>query len=106
MISIKSALAKPFAKRVYKNIQKWAKNPLETQEKVFQELIAEATQTQFGKDHDFISINNHKDFVKRVPVRDYEDLKPYVERVVAGEEHVLWKGKPIYFAKTSGTIRV
>jgi hypothetical protein len=103
MISIKSALAKPFAKRVYKNIQKWAKNPLETQEKVFQELIAEATQTQFGKDHDFISINNHKDFVKRVPVRDYEDLKPYVERVVAGEEHVLWKGKPIYFAKTSGT---
>ena len=103
MISIKSALAKPFAKRVYKNIQKWAKNPLETQEKVFQELIAEATQTQFGKDHDFISINSHKDFVKRVPVRDYEDLKPYVERVVAGEEDVLWKGKPIYFAKTSGT---
>lgn len=103
MISIKSALAKPFAKRVYKNIQKWAKNPLETQEKVFQELISEATQTQFGKDHDFISINSHKDFVKRVPVRDYEDLKPYVERVVAGEEDVLWKGKPIYFAKTSGT---
>ncbi|MFD0834745.1 GH3 auxin-responsive promoter family protein [Mariniflexile aquimaris] len=103
MISIKSALARPFAKRVYKNIQKWAKNPLETQEKVFQELISEATQTQFGKDHDFISINSHKDFVKRVPVRDYEDLKPYVERVVAGEEDVLWKGKPIYFAKTSGT---
>ncbi len=103
MISIKSALAKPFAKRVYKNIQKWAKNPLETQEKVFQELISEATQTQFGKDHDFISINSHKDFAKRVPVRDYEDLKPYVERVVAGEEDVLWKGKPIYFAKTSGT---
>ena len=103
MISIKSALAKPFSKRVHKNIQKWAKNPLETQEKVFQELISEATQTQFGKDHDFISINSHKDFVKRVPVRDYEDLKPYVERVVAGEEDVLWKGKPIYFAKTSGT---
>ncbi len=103
MISIKSALAKPFAKRVYKNIQKWANNPIETQEKVFQELIAEATQTQFGKDHDFISINSHKDFVKRVPIRDYEDLKPYVERVVAGEENILWKGKPIYFAKTSGT---
>lgn len=103
MISIKSALAKPFAKHVYKNIQKWAKKPIETQEKVFQELISEAKSTQFGKDHDFISINNYKDFVKRVPVRDYEDLKPYVERVVAGEEHVLWKGKPIYFAKTSGT---
>lgn len=103
MISIKSALAKPFANRVYKSIQKWAKHPIETQEKVFQNLISEAAGTQFGKDHDFISINNHADFVKRVPIRDYEDIKPYIERVVAGEEHILWKGKPIYFAKTSGT---
>lgn len=103
MISIKSALAKPFAKRVYKRIQKWANNPIKTQEIVFQELIAEATDTVFGKDHDFISINNHADFVKRVPVRDYEALKPYVERVVEGEQDILWKGKPIYFAKTSGT---
>ncbi len=103
MLSIKSALAKPFAKRVYKKIKKWANNPIETQEKVFQQLIAEATSTEFGKDHDFISINTYKDFAKRVPVRDYEDLKPYIERVVAGEENILWKGKPIYFAKTSGT---
>ena len=103
MISIKSALAKPFAKHVYYNIQKWANKPFKTQEKVFQNLISEATSTQFGKDHDFISINNHADFVKRVPIRDYEQLKPYVERVVAGEENILWKGKPIYFAKTSGT---
>ena len=54
-------------------------------------------------DHDFISINSHEDFVKRVPVRDYEALKPYVDKVVAGEANVLWKGKPLYFAKTSGT---
>uniref|UniRef100_UPI0040497124 GH3 auxin-responsive promoter family protein n=1 Tax=Gelidibacter sp. TaxID=2018083 RepID=UPI0040497124 len=103
MFSLKSALAKPFAKKVKKSVLKWANNPVETQEKVFQYLISEAAQTQFGKDHDFISINNHDDFVKRVPVRDYEELKPYVERVVAGEEDILWKGKPIYFAKTSGT---
>lgn len=103
MISIKSALAKPFAKRVHYNIQKWAKKPFETQEKVFQNLISEAAGTQFGKDHDFISIHSYEDFVKRVPIRDYEDLKPYVERVVAGEADILWKGKPIYFAKTSGT---
>ena len=103
MFSLKSALAKPFAKKVKKSVLKWANNPVETQENVFQHLISEATQTQFGKDHDFISINNHDDFVKRVPVRDYEELKPYVERVVAGEEDILWKGKPIYFAKTSGT---
>ncbi|WP_406685324.1 GH3 auxin-responsive promoter family protein [Seonamhaeicola sp. MEBiC1930] len=103
MLSIKSVLAKPFAKRVYKNMKKWANNPIKTQEKVFQELISSATPTQFGKDHDFISINSHEDFVKRVPVRDYEALRPYVERVVAGEKDILWKGKPIYFAKTSGT---
>jgi len=103
MISIKSALAKPFAKRVHYNIQKWATKPIETQKKVFQNLISDAVSTQFGKDHDFISINTHADFVKRVPIRDYEDLKPYIARVVAGEAHILWKGKPIYFAKTSGT---
>lgn len=103
MLSIKAALAKAFAKRVYKKVQKWATNPIETQENVFQDLISSSTSTQFGKDHDFISINSHKDFVKRVPVRDYEDLKPYIERVVLGEEDILWKGKPIYFAKTSGT---
>lgn len=96
-------MAKPFSKLVYKRIKKWADNPIETQEKVFQNLISEAVCTAFGKDHDFVSINNHADFVKRVPIRDYEALKHYVERVVAGEENVLWKGKPIYFAKTSGT---
>ena len=103
MLSLKSALAKPFAKRIYKKVQKWANNPIETQNKVFQDLISEATSTQFGQDHDFVSINNHEDFVKRVPIRDYEALKPYVEKMVAGEEDILWKGKPIYFAKTSGT---
>ena len=103
MPSIKSILAKPFAKRIYKKVQKWANHPIETQDKVFKNLIAEATSTAFGKDHDFISINTYEDFVKRVPIRDYEDLKPYVDRVVNGEEDVLWKGKPLYFAKTSGT---
>ncbi|WP_053990701.1 GH3 auxin-responsive promoter family protein [Mangrovimonas sp. TPBH4] len=103
MLSIKSALAKPFAKRVKKSVLKWANNPIETQQKVFNELISEAAGTQFGKDHDFVSINSYEDFKKRVPIRDYEALKSYVDRVVAGEENVLWKGKPLYFAKTSGT---
>ncbi|MDT0558042.1 GH3 auxin-responsive promoter family protein [Ichthyenterobacterium sp. W332] len=103
MGSLKSILAKPFAKRIYKSVKKWADNPIKTQDKVFKDLISKATATQFGQDHDFISINSYKDFVQRVPVRDYEGLKPYVDRVVKGEENVLWKGKPIYFAKTSGT---
>ena len=101
--SLKALLAKPFARRIKKKIDKWANKPLETQDKVFKELISGATSTAFGQDHDFISIKSHKDFVKHVPIRGYEDLKPYIERVVAGEENILWKGKPIYFAKTSGT---
>ncbi|HMR15971.1 MAG TPA: GH3 auxin-responsive promoter family protein, partial [Mariniflexile sp.] len=103
MMSLKSILAKPFAKQVYKTIQKWAQKPIETQEQVFKTLILEGADTQFGKDHDFKNIQTHTDFVKRVPIRDYEDLKPYIERVVAGEDNILWKGKPLYFAKTSGT---
>lgn len=103
MTSIKSVLAKPFAKYIYKRVQKWANNPIETQNKVFRSLIHQASQTQFGKDHDFKNIKSHADFVKRVPVRDYEALKPYVDQVVAGNEDILWKGKPLYFAKTSGT---
>ena len=103
MLTIKSTLAKLFAKWVYLKTQKWANHPTETQNKVFQNLISTATSTRFGEDHDFVSINNHDDFVKRVPVRDYEELKPYVEHVVAGEENILWPGKPVYFAKTSGT---
>ena len=84
-MSIKSILAKPFASRIYKKVQKWANNPIETQEKVFRNLISEASHTVFGKDHDFGNIKNHDDFVKRVSVRDYEGLKPYVDKVVAGE---------------------
>src|SRR5690606_1399099 len=103
MLSIKSALAKPFAKVVYYNIQKWANNPIKTQQDVFNQLIKQAQNTLFGKDHDFKNITSHEDFVNRVPIRDYELLKTYVDRVVAGEADVLWKGNPLYFAKTSGT---
>lgn len=102
-MSVKAFAAKLFAKRIHAKTQKWANNPIETQQKVFQELIKEAAQTQFGKDHGFGSIKTHSDFVQKVPVRDYEGLKHYVDKVVKGEENVLWKGKPLYFAKTSGT---
>ena len=103
MFSLKAALAKPFANRVKKTVLKWANQPIEAQNAVFHYLIKEAASTNFGKDHDFTNISSHEDFVERVPVRDYEALKPYVDLVVSGEENVLWKGKPIYFAKTSGT---
>ncbi|MBC8643439.1 GH3 auxin-responsive promoter family protein [Flavobacterium lindanitolerans] len=88
---------------MYDKTQKWAGNPVETQERVFKNLIQQAKDTQFGKDHNFSGILSYSDFAKNVPIRDYEGLKTYIEKVKKGEENVLWKGKPIYFAKTSGT---
>lgn len=102
-MGLKSAGAKIFAKIVANKIKNWSENPIATQEKIFHELISTAKNTAFGKDHDFVNIRNHKDFTERVPLRDYEALRPYIERVVNGEENVLWPGKPLYFAKTSGT---
>jgi len=102
-MSLKAFAAKLFAKKMHTVTQKWATNPIVTQQKVFQELVASAKETQFGKDHNFRTIKTFQEFAKQVPVRDYEQLKPYVDRVVKGEENILWKGKPLYFAKTSGT---
>ncbi|MDN3678442.1 GH3 auxin-responsive promoter family protein [Flavobacterium paronense] len=102
-MSVKSFAAKIFAKVIHNKTQKWVQNPIETQQNVFQNLIASADVTQFGKDHHFSKIKSFEDFAKQVPIRDYEELRPYVDRVVKGEEDILWKGKPIYFAKTSGT---
>lgn len=103
MASVKAALSKPFAKYIAYRVKKWASQPIETQHKVFKNLISEAKHTAFGQDHSFNDIKTYADFTARVPIRDYEELKPYVDRVVAGEADILWKGKPLYFAKTSGT---
>jgi len=102
-MSVKSIFAVPIAKRIKKRIYKWAIQPEKTQQKVFKKLITLAKNTSFGKDHNFSSINSYQDFIKHVPVRDYEALKPYVDKIIEGKTDVLWKGKPLYFAKTSGT---
>ncbi|MCR4032761.1 MULTISPECIES: GH3 auxin-responsive promoter family protein [Flavobacterium] len=102
-MSIKSIAAKLFARKIYKQTLRWAEKPVEIQQKVFKSLINEAQNTEFGKDHHFGQIKTFEDFQKQVPIRDYEDLKSYVEKVVKGEADILWKGKPLYFAKTSGT---
>ncbi len=102
-MSFKSVAAKIFAKSIVRKRTKWVNNPIAAQERVFHELMRIAKQTAFGKDHDFTNIHSHSDFVKKVPIRDYEALKPYVEKVVAGDSDILWPGLPVYFAKTSGT---
>ncbi len=103
MMKIKSILAKPFANRIAARIKKQSYNAVKIQEKVFKKLIIQSKETIFGRDHNFDKITSYAEFKKHVPVRDYEGLKPYIEKVVKGESNVLWKGKPLYFAKTSGT---
>ncbi|MCV9929702.1 GH3 auxin-responsive promoter family protein [Flavobacterium sp. LS1R49] len=102
-MSIKSVAAKLFASKIYHNTMAWANKPVETQMEVFKSLINGAKDTEFGKDHHFDKIKTIHDFKNYVPVRDYEDLKPYIDKVRLGEKDILWKGKPLYFAKTSGT---
>ncbi|WP_304133638.1 GH3 auxin-responsive promoter family protein [Mesonia mobilis] len=102
-MSLKSFAAKIFANYIKRQTQSWASKPVETQQKVFQQLIQQAKNTSFGKDHSFDKIQSTQDFAQQVPIRDYEELKPYVNQVVEGKADILWPGKPLYFAKTSGT---
>ena len=102
-MGLKSIATKLAAAFIIKKVNKWSAAPSETQKKNFDYLIKKAKGTAFGIDHDFASIKNYTDFKERVPIRDYEELRPYVDRAVAGEKDVLWVGQPKYFAKTSGT---
>lgn len=102
-MGFRSILAKPFASFVVQNRQKWEKQAVETQLTLMKSLVADASHTLFGKDHRFSDISDYQSFKEAIPVQDYENLKPYIEKVVAGESDILWKDKPLYFAKTSGT---
>ena len=102
-MGIKSALSKVFAAIVVKRIDNWKYNAVDAQERTMRQLILAAQHTAFGTDHQFGTVKNYEDFKAKVPLRDYEELRPYIDRVVAGEPDVLWKGKPQYLAKTSGT---
>jgi len=102
-MGLKGFFAKILAARANKKIQRWANDPIGTQKRVFAQLIQNAKNTKFGQDHNFDKIQSHEDFIAQVPIRDYEALRPYVDQMVDGGSDVLWPGKPLYYAKTSGT---
>ena len=102
-MNFKSLLAKPFAHYIYNKVRKSSLTAIEDQFSIFNQLIKVASVADFGKDHHFENISSYKDFIEAVPIRDYEQLKPYIEKIKEGKHNVLWKGKPIYLAKTSGT---
>lgn len=102
-MKIKSFFAKPFAGYINKQIKKDMETAVEDQQSILNQLIKVGCKTVFGQEHGFQDIKNYGDFARQVPIRDYEEFKPYIEKIKEGKHNVLWKGQPIYFAKTSGT---
>lgn len=102
-MKFKSFLAKPFASYVYARIRKGMGTALQDQDAILRELIKVGRTTEFGKDHHLDKVGSYAEFRQAIPIRDYEALKPYIEKIKEGKHNILWKGKPIYFAKTSGT---
>jgi hypothetical protein len=102
-MGLKKGLIRPFAKIIARQIDRWAADAVGAQHTVFKQLVEGGKQIAFGKDHHFEGIADYAAFKAQVPLRDYEGIKPYIERIKSGESDVLWRGKPLYFAKTSGT---
>ena len=102
-MGIKAFLSEPLARYIVAQQHEWIARSREIQEEWRADLVKKARNTQFGKDHFFKDIHTYSDFKSAVPVSDYEDLKSYVAKIKEGEEDILWPGKPLYFAKTSGT---
>jgi len=102
-MKFKSFLAKPFASYTYAKIRKGMSTALSDQDAILKELLKVGKTTEFGKEHGLEKVTSYEEFKKAVPVRDYESVKPYIEKIKEGKHNILWRGKPIYLAKTSGT---
>lgn len=89
-------------KRIYQ-IDLFKKHPHEVQRDVLFSLLEKASNTEYGIRYNFKSINSEKEFREQVPVQGYDDLKPFVERMMQGEKNLLWPGETRWFAKSSGT---
>ena len=100
---MKTIIAILYAHLVKRRNKKWINSPIKWQTNTFKKLIKNGEKTEFGKNHDFKNIKSYEQYKEKVPIRDYEELRPYIEKVVNGEIDILWPGKPLYFAKTSGT---
>jgi GH3 auxin-responsive promoter len=102
-MKFKSLLAKPFANYIYKGIKKSLTTAIHDQEVIFKDLLKVGKITEFGSEHHLKDIHTYENFSNAVPLRDYEGFKTYINRIKEGKHNVLWKGRPIYLAKTSGT---
>lgn len=102
-MKIKSVLAKPFAGYIYKSIQKNKLTALADQDQILKQLLKTGKETEYGKELGLAKVNGYDEYKQVVPIRDYEDFRPWIDKIIEGKHNVLWKGMPMYFAKTSGT---
>ncbi|MGE7774552.1 GH3 auxin-responsive promoter family protein [Chitinophaga sp. NPDC101104] len=102
-MKFKSLLAKPFASIIAGKVKKEMMRAAEDQEAILQDLLKTGRKTEFGKEHTFEHIHNYQEYKQAVPIRDYEQFRPWIEKIKEGRHNILWKGLPMYFAKTSGT---
>jgi len=102
-MKIKSFLAKPYATVIHKKIRKSMHTAVADQQAVLQNLLKHGAATQFGKEHHLRQVRDYESYKAAIPIRDYEAIRPYIDQIKEGKQNVLWKGRPLYFAKTSGT---
>jgi hypothetical protein len=102
-MKIKSFLAKPFASYIYKNVVKDISTAVSDQENILKSLLKVGAKTVFGQEHNLSEVKTYDEYRSAVPLRDYEQFKIYIDQIKEGKHNILWKGRPIYFAKTSGT---
>ena len=101
-MNITKIISKTFDSRL-KQIDLYASQASEIQHRVLSRLVNQAAQTEWGKKYDYASIRSYEDFRNRLPIQTYEEIKPYVERLRAGEQNLLWPSEIRWFAKSSGT---
>jgi GH3 auxin-responsive promoter len=102
-VSLLSPAISSLARMRLWRIEGWKNNPLDSQREVLQDLVTSAQYTEFGRKYHFNELFNVKSFKQAVPVHEYDDLKPYIERIMQGEQNVLWNTPVYWFAKSSGT---
>lgn len=102
-MKIKSFLARPYASIVHSRIRKGMATAVTDQQSILQQLLKTGAGTVFGKDHQLKDVKTYEEYKAAVPIKDYEGIRPYIDQIKEGQQNVLWRGKPIYFAKTSGT---
>lgn len=102
-MGFRSFIGMQLARMIEGRVRSMAAQAKQSQQQIFQELLSRGASTRFGRDHAFSKIKTYSDWKSAIPIRDYEGLRNYIDRVKEGGVDVLWPGRPAYFAKTSGT---